>query len=178
LRQQLSQMDNLLAENQRLSAMVTPVDEARPGELLETEAGSNEPELARLRNEVDALQQQYKELETLRADTVQARAAPDHKRHNAGRAANGGNGADGADFEILSAQYWTANTNMDVADELQDRVRGNRLRALASNNIKGDPEYGQTKRLTVVYRVGSVVRTNEFREGDMIVLPQEQNGAE
>jgi hypothetical protein len=172
-------MVSLLAEQQRLSAEAAQVDKkaARPGELLETESGSNEhtAELVRLRNEVDALQKQYRELETLRADTAQARAALADKGRNADQAANAGNTAE---FEVLSANYWTANTNMDVAAELQERVRGSRLKAVASNNLKGDPDFGQTKHLTVVYRVGGVVRTNEFQEGDVIILPQEQNGSE
>jgi hypothetical protein len=67
---------------------------------------------------------------------------------------------------------------MDVVAELQDRVRGNRLKAVASNNIKGDPEFGQVKHLTVVYRVGGVLRTNEFREGDVVVLPPQRSGSE
>jgi hypothetical protein len=50
--------------------------------------------------------------------------------------------------------------------------------AVASNNIKGDPEFGQVKHLTVVYRVGGVLRTNEFREGDVVVLPPQRSGSE
>jgi hypothetical protein len=180
LRQKLSQMDRLLAENQRLSNLVAQGDKAPAGELPETETGSNEQsgELVRLRNEVGALQQQYQELQKLRADTRHVRADNDNKRRNAGQVANTGNASDTPDFEILSANYWTANTNMDVAAELQDRVRGSRLKAVASNNIKGDPDFGQVKHLTVVYRVGGVIRTNEFREGDVVILPQEQNGSE
>ena len=60
---------------------------------------------------------------------------------------------------------------MDVTDELQDRVRGDNLKAVASNNLKGDPEFGQTKHLTIEYNFGGVIMTNEFRENDMIVLP-------
>jgi hypothetical protein len=181
LRQQLSETDNRLAENQRLSSTAAEVSkESAPSrEFLESEASSNEQsgELVRLRNEVAALQQQYQELETLRADTAQARAALDQKRRNGAQAGNSGN-PDSPEFEILSANYWTANTNMDVVAELQDRVRGNRLKAVASNNIKGDPEFGQVKHLTVVYRVGGVLRTNEFREGDVVVLPPQRSGSE
>ena len=182
LGEQLSQMENVLAEKQRPSTLVAPVDKApaRPGEMLEMEAAPNEQtnELVRLRSEVEALRQRYKEMETLRADSAQLRAALENKGRNPGRGANAGNANDGSGLEILSAQYWTANTNMDVGAELQDRVRDNRLKAIASNNIKGDPDFGQVKRLTVVYRVGGVIRTNEFREGDVIILPQEQNGSE
>src|SRR5262249_52748434 len=129
LRQELSQMDNLLTGNQQRSAIAGPSDKApaMQGEPVETDAGPNGQtgELARLRNEVDALQKQYRELETLRADTAQARAALDQKRRTGSQGSSGE--AQGPEFEILSANYWTANTNMDVAAELQDRVRGNRL---------------------------------------------------
>lgn len=182
MRQQLSTIDNLLAENRQLPSTAAQVDKgpARPSELPVTETGSNQQsgELVRLRNEVDALQQQYKELQALRSDSAQARAALNDKGRNTGWGATEGNATDGSDFEILSAQYWTANTNMDVAAELHDRVRGNRLRAMASNSIKGDPEFGQVKHLTVVYRIGGVIRTNEFREGDVVILPPEQNGSQ
>jgi len=60
---------------------------------------------------------------------------------------------------------------MDVAAELRERIRGDELKAVASNNIKGDPEFGQVKHLTVVYRLAGVTRTNEFREGDLVILP-------
>jgi hypothetical protein len=176
LRLQMDQMHNPLAEDQRLSAMAAQVESAppRPRELLQAEAGSDEQskELTRLRNEVDALQQQHRELERLRADTVQV-LNNGLKSRNTSRTANDSNAAGSPGFEILSASYGTANTNMDVAAELQDRVRGNRLKAVASNNIKGDPDFGQVKYLTVVYRVGGVIQTNEFREGDVVILPNE-----
>ena len=40
-------------------------------------------------------------------------------------------------------------------------------------HIWADPEFGQVKPLTVVYRFGGVTMTNEFREGDFVVLPKE-----
>lgn len=62
---------------------------------------------------------------------------------------------------------------MDVTDALSERIRGDGLKAVASNNLNGDPEFGQVKHLTVVYQFGGVTRTNEFREGDLVILPSE-----
>ena len=82
--------------------------------------------------------------------------------------------ANGSRFELLRADYWTDNTNLDVAAELRERIRGDSLKAIAGNSLKGDPDFGQVKHLTVVYRFGGVTMTNEFREGDFVVLPKEQ----
>jgi hypothetical protein len=146
--------------------------------LLDAEpSATDEPaaELVRLRAEVESLRQQTKEIETLRADTRDARAATEiaAKTKSASHLANSvpGSSANASQFEVLSADYWTEKTNMDVATELRDRIRGDSLKAIANNNLKGDPDFGQVKHLTVVYRSGGATFTNEFREGDFIVLP-------
>src|SRR5204862_1013579 len=98
------------------------------------------------------------------------------KTKNINQPANGHGAttANGSQFELLRANYWTDKTNLDVAAELRERIRGDSLKAIASNNLKGDPDFGQVKHLTVVYRFGGVTMTNEFREGDFVVLPKEQ----
>ncbi len=181
LRRQLSQMESVVAENQRLSNLFAQVNASasRPHEREEgpTAPDQQAKELVRLRGEVETLRQQNREIETLLANTRQLRAARENglNPQDAGRAANSYNGAaaNGPQLEILRAEYWTEKTNMDVAAELRDRIRGDSLKAIASNNLKGDPDFGQVKRLTVVYRFGGVTATNEFREGDYVVLPQE-----
>lgn len=181
LRQQLNQMDGFIAENQRLSNLVDEANASlsRPNERLKAPSATDErvKELLRLRGEVDVLRQQSKEIETLRADTRQARAAREEclRTRNAGQMAKTDNGipSNGSQLEIVKAEYWTDRTNMDVAAELRERIRGDSLKAVASNNLKGDPEYGQVKHLTVVYRFGGVTMTNEFRENDFVVLPRE-----
>lgn len=181
LQQQLSPMDKLIAENERISNLVARAKgtESGPSAGLRAPSATDEraKEVVRLRDEVAALRQQSKEIETLREDTRQARAARETslKTQNAGRSARtaSGTSASGSQLEILQAQYWTANTNMNVTDALSGRIRGDSLKAVASNNLKGDPEFGQVKHLTVVYQIGGVTRTNEFREGDLVILPGE-----
>jgi hypothetical protein len=181
LQQQLSPRDKLIAENQRLSNLVVQVkgSPSRPNQRSEAPSATDErvKELVRLRREVEGLRQQSNEIETLRQDTRQVRAARENglKTQNAGQAATANNGlaANGSQLEVLKAEYWTANTNLDVTEALSGRIRGDGLKAIASNNLKGDPEYGQVKHLTVVYRSGGVTRTNEFREGDLVILPGE-----
>jgi hypothetical protein len=181
LQQRLSPMDKLIAENQRLSNLVAQAEgsPSGPNRRVAVPSATDEraKELVRLRKEVVALRQQSKEIESLREDTRQARATRENslKSQNAGRSARTGSGtsANGSQLEILQAQYWTANTKMDVTDALSERIRGDGLKAVASNNLKGDPEFGQVKHLTVVYQFGGVTRTNEFREGDLVILPAE-----
>src|SRR6266404_3538752 len=94
LRLRLSQMDELVAENQRLSSLVAeanglPSRSNRPADVsLATDDPSNE--LVRLRGEVEALRQQSKEIETLRANTREVRAAAETalKTKNLNEAAN------------------------------------------------------------------------------------------
>lgn len=180
LHRQLSPMDELVAENQRLSNLVAQANgsQSRPNERLEAPSATDgrAEELLRLRGEVAALRQKSKEIETLREDTRQVRAARESglKTQNAGQVAksNEGISSNGSQLEIVKAEYWTDRTNLDVAAELKERIRGDALKAVASNNIKGDPEFGQVKHLTVVYRFGGVTMTNEFREGDLVLIPR------
>jgi cell shape-determining protein MreC len=85
MRQQLSQMDELTAENRRLSSLVTNANglPSRPNEVVKTPAAGDEPakELLRLRAEVNGLRQQSQEIETLREDTRRARAALESSRN-------------------------------------------------------------------------------------------------
>jgi hypothetical protein len=180
LRRQLSQMDEAVVENQRLSDLVARMNASpsRANKLVDTSSVADErvKELVRLRDELEALRQQGKEMEVLRADTRQVRAQESalSKAHRAQEVTDhNATAGNAAQLEIVRAEYWTDRTNMDVATELTERIRGGRLRAIASNNIKGDPDFGQVKRLTVVYRFGGTTVTNEFREGDYVVLPPE-----
>jgi hypothetical protein len=69
LRQQMDQMGELAAENERLSNVVAQASRSRSG------SEGQMKELLRLRGEVGLLRQQSKELETLREENRQARAA-------------------------------------------------------------------------------------------------------
>ena len=171
LRRSLDQMASVAAEHERLSNLLAQANAAP------SIAEERLKELLRLRSEVDALRQQSKEIEALREDTRRARAAQADrlKAQNGGQALNTASGpaATESRLQILKAEYWTENARMDVTDALRNRIRGDSLKAIASNNLNGDPEFGQVKHLTVEYRFAGVTMTNEFREGDFIVLPTE-----
>ncbi|HWV98803.1 MAG TPA: hypothetical protein VNZ64_03820 [Candidatus Acidoferrum sp.] len=174
LLRRLNEATEKLAENQRLPERTAPATDnlSDAGAPLATSPAGADEELLRLRSEIAGLLQQHQQTESLLEDTRQTRAALENRRKEdraARRAANG----NVSQLEIIKAEYWTDHTRMDVTGELQDRIRGDSLKAMASNNIKGDPEFGQTKHLTIEYRFGGVTRTNEFREGDVIVLPAE-----
>jgi hypothetical protein len=210
-------MDQVIAENQRLSNLVAQASgpPSRPNERAEAAPGTDKraevpagtdkgaaassgtdkraeapsgtdkrsKEIVRLRGEVEVLRQQSKEIETLREDTRQVRAAQPTGpvTQSAGQAATTSPGApaDGSQFEILRAEYWTDNARMDVTGELAAKLRNEALnttatnapKTSANNDLKGDPDLGHTKTLTVVYQVGGVTMTNEFREGQPVILP-------
>lgn len=180
LRQQLSQMDGLLADNNRLLAQVTvgsgpssPTNQAS-----DTASAIDEPakELLRLRGEVEVLREESKTIETLREDTRHARAAAQetaaqNTSGNPAQRQNSASNSSGSKLQILRAVYGTDNAQVDVTDELQDRIHGDQLKAIASNNIKGDPEFGKTKQLTLEYSYGGVTFTNQFTEGALVLLP-------
>ena len=179
LRQQLDRMAGLVAENERLSNLVAQAKSSQslPDGRLKAQSLSDEQmlQLLRLRGEVGVLRQQSKELETLREETRQARAAlaSGHRTQNAGQAATTGNGAASKEsqLQILKAEYWTDNARFDVTEELKERILEDKLKAIADNGIKGDPEYGQVKHLTIEYSFAGVTMTNEFKEGDVMVIP-------
>ena len=184
-RQQLSQMDKLLSENQRLAKLIAGALPSRLNQQAGSPLAEEENELLRLRNEVKTLQQQIEEMAMLRADTRQVRTASEGAlTTKAAQIANDIKNVNhininpnyatpnSSQFDVLSAQYWTDKTNLDVAAELRERIRGDSLKAVANNNIKGDPDFGEVKHLTVVYRYGSTLFTNEFREGEFVVLPK------
>ena len=181
LRRQLAQMAELTAENERLSSLLAQAN--AHGANMDGTAGTHgatDPrleELARLRRQVESFRQQNNDVESIRADT---RATHDalkeaHEARLASRKpVHRDPGADnGAALEILEADYGTTRTNLEISAALNDRIRGGSLKIVAGNKLAGDPDFGQVKNLTVVYRFGGAVMTNQFREGDIVVLPPE-----
>jgi hypothetical protein len=180
LRLQLSQIESLLADNRRLLSLLPTQSflasqpNSEPGSL----SSMNEPakELLRLRGEAEALRQENKAIQALREDTRQARMA---QQTVAGRNArldqtpNSTADSNGSQLEILRAVYGAGNSGIEVTDELRDRIRGGSLKTFASNNIKGDPEPGQVKNLTIEYRYAGITVTNQYREGSLVILPPE-----
>ena len=115
LRQQLGRMPGLVAENERLSNLVAQAHrpQSLPDGRVKAQSQPDEQllELLRLRGEVGVLRQQSKELETLREENRQARAAlaSGRKAQNAGQAATTGAGiaSNESQLQILKAEYWT-----------------------------------------------------------------------
>jgi hypothetical protein len=178
LRGQLRKMDELSAENQRLSnpLISTSGERSQSIGVANTNVAStgDQAELARLRGELEQFSQRSNEVATFRADTRATLAALQaaHDAHLTNRTASHNNtSAAGSSFEVLTASYGTDTTNLDVAAELNDRILNGGLKMIANNNMAGDPEYGKVKSLTVIYRSGGKLMTNQFREGDLVNLP-------
>ncbi len=180
LRVQLSQVDALLADNQRLLALI-PANSGRAaqsGQGADSASAMSEPakELIRLRGEAEVLRQENKVIQSVLADTRQARAAAEtaaRSRTKPQPTQNSGSNPSGSQLEILRAVYGTEKFQTDVTDELRDRTRDGSLKTVASNNLKGDPEFGQTKHLTIEYSYGGATFTNQFTEGALVILPPE-----
>jgi hypothetical protein len=77
----------------------------------------------------------------------------------------------GGGLTIERAVYGTANASVDVTDELRAAVKRGRLEVAASNEIKGDPDCGTVKTLTIRYQAWGVVVEKEFIEGETVSLP-------
>jgi hypothetical protein len=73
-------------------------------------------------------------------------------------------------LKIIKAAYWTPRASVDVTEELRKRSVGDKLEAIASNEIKGDPDYGTVKKLTIEYKFDGITETKKFTEGGRIVI--------
>jgi hypothetical protein len=145
------------------------LSENLPSPALADSTDNSRSELERLRAAVEGLRGQTNEITALRTETRRLRAA----LRNSGTVPASG-ASDGAPWiEIVEAKYGTDSTNIDVSAELNARIRGDSLKAVASNNLKGDPEFGKSKRLTLIYRLGGATFTNAFNEGDIIVIQRD-----
>jgi hypothetical protein len=77
----------------------------------------------------------------------------------------------GAKLEISKATYWTQKASLDVTEELRSMIVDDKLETVASNAIKGDPEHGKVKKLSIEYKFNGITITKEFTEGDKVVIP-------
>jgi hypothetical protein len=74
-------------------------------------------------------------------------------------------------LEITKAEYGTNKIRLDVTKELRKKIVDNKLETTASNAIKGDPDYGVVKTLTIEYKFNGITITKEFKEGAKVVIP-------
>jgi len=74
-------------------------------------------------------------------------------------------------LQIVKAEYWTQKKRLDVTEELRRMIVNNKLETIASNDIKGDPDKGIRKRLTIEYKFDGIAITKEFKEHDKVVIP-------
>ncbi|MFC1975963.1 hypothetical protein ACFLXQ_06160 [Chloroflexota bacterium] len=74
-------------------------------------------------------------------------------------------------LKIIKAEYWTQKERLDVTNELREMIVDNKLKTIISNNIKGDPDPGTKKRLSIEYEFNNITVTKEYTEGDKVVIP-------
>jgi hypothetical protein len=166
------QMTELVAGNERMTNLV-----AQARQLQTQQTGEQVKELVQLRNEMRVLRQQTNDVEALRGEVSQIRTAVEAggKAQSVGQtsAANSETAPNTGRLEILEASYWTENKTIDVTEQIRKRIAGDKLEVIAGNDIRGDPENGQVKTLSVLYRFDGVAGTNEVREGGLMLIPPE-----
>jgi len=74
-------------------------------------------------------------------------------------------------LEILKAEYWTPKKRLDITEELRKMIINNKLETIASNRIKGDPDHGTVKRLSIKYKLDGIKITKEYKEKDKVIIP-------
>ena len=77
----------------------------------------------------------------------------------------------GIKLEILEAKYYTANFSKDLTEKVIDKVVNNRLVLDATNEIDGDPEFGEPKKLRIKYKYGGEILEKEVEESQTIIIP-------
>lgn len=74
-------------------------------------------------------------------------------------------------LEILNAEYLTPKARLNVTEELKKMIVDNKLHTIASNEIKGDPDVGVVKKLSIEYKFNGITLVKEFTEGDNVIIP-------
>jgi hypothetical protein len=74
-------------------------------------------------------------------------------------------------LEIIKAEYWTQKARFDVTEELRKMIKDNKLETIANNNIKGDPDKGARKKLSIEYEFDGIRIKKEFTEFDRVLIP-------
>jgi len=172
LEQQLGQMTEQVADaGGQMSNLVTQARQFQVQRIDQTR------EVAQLREEVRVLHRQADDVQTLRSEVNQVRATVEggNGQYSSRTAtANSRTGPTSSRLQILEAYYWSPNKIIDVTRQLSDRVADDRLEIIAGNDLRGDPEFGQVKTLTVLYKYDGVTLTNEVREGGLLLIPEGQ----
>jgi hypothetical protein len=76
-------------------------------------------------------------------------------------------------IDVMRATYGYGEKLVDVTNEIRGRVRAGQMSIRASNDLAGDPAFGNVKSLTIQYSIGGgtpLVAT--AREGESISLGQ------
>jgi len=74
-------------------------------------------------------------------------------------------------IEIIEASYGSTLNKYDVTSKLKSMVKAGRLKAVASNNINGDPDVGVRKILKVKYRTNFGEQVVEIMEDQTLDIP-------
>jgi len=81
-------------------------------------------------------------------------------------------------LEIKKAVYAAPNGEIDVTSILRKMVSDNSLTVTANNQLAGDPQYGVTKTLTIIYKYGNKAFEAKLTEGENRTIPEETNPGE
>ncbi len=76
-----------------------------------------------------------------------------------------------SELRIVRAIYWTPRHYYDVTEELRQMIVDNKISISVTNDIKGDPEEKEIKKLTVRYLYGDMIGTKKIDEYQTLILP-------
>lgn len=74
-------------------------------------------------------------------------------------------------LQILEARYYTPKNSVDITDDLNSKISGDKLKVNLTNDIAGDPDKGVNKEGKVKYIYNRKEFERNYKEWDLIDLP-------
>lgn len=77
----------------------------------------------------------------------------------------------GIKLKIIEAKFGTESNSIDVKPELAELISNNKINIIITNKLKGDPDPGKIKKLTVKYFYNNLQFEKEVEEGQRLSIP-------
>lgn len=75
-------------------------------------------------------------------------------------------------LEILSAKYYAKGIVRDVRAKIVEKIKDGTLNfVILNDDLGGDPLYGASKTLAIVYKHNNEIKAVELSEGQTVILP-------
>ncbi len=74
-------------------------------------------------------------------------------------------------LRILDAKYGKDNSWVDITNELNSFIKDNKIKIVISNNIAGDPYFGEIKKALIHYKYDGIENEVLIEENEVLELP-------